>query len=115
MTHEEISLTVLTQGQVVVNFGYEFCRNEDTVLLEIDLKAKYAYVWATSETEGGCPEIWLDANENTIHLLEGAEGSTWLSLDDYAGYDIFCTEICKYSLRVSLVKKSVLQRRFEEN
>ncbi len=113
MSIKEITIHTSNQGSILINHGFEYCRDDRMVLVEIDLKAKYAYVSATSETFEGHPEIFLEADENTIHLFEEFTTpevtTTVIALTDYTDYDIFCHDISKYTLRIALVKKSVIE------
>lgn len=103
---KETPLTVQTQGRVRVNFAYEYLRNPDVVLVDIDLHTKYADVSGYSETGSGAPEIYLNAGGNAIHVDESTNDETTISLDAFAGYDIFTADVKRYTLRVAMVRKS---------
>lgn len=64
------------QGQCWVNFIHEVVRGENFVVLQADLRAKYAQLFATS----GC-EVYIEAGPGTLHAEEGADQPTVVSVE----------------------------------
>lgn len=81
------------QGRIHVNFIHLIYKSEQVVILQADLRAKYAQLGATSETE-----IYLEAGEHTLHA-EGVEDPTVVSVDVFPRQYVD-TVISRYTMTI---------------
>lgn len=74
--------------------------------ISIDLKAKRAIICSTGGDEKDIPNIWLSHTEGTLHLNKRAKSDiTELSFPEFKGYTIMCSEISKYTLTITFIKR----------
>jgi len=74
----------------------------------VDLHSKYCSASNNYSNEGEAPEISIEANQNSIHLLDGGSSNedTIISFPQFKGYKVFAVESSgKYSINVCLFKE----------
>ena len=99
-------VTVTHQGAPVVNADNVREKvNGDITLLTVDMASKWCEVSGHS-SDDNCPVLSICSNECSLHLKNGVDRSesTYIKLTKYKGWDIFISEISRYTLRVCLVK-----------
>lgn len=103
----ELEIKIVTQGAPVINAGSVYSKGADVVALEIDLHSKYCEVSATSG--GEFPGIFIDANERSLELdkTKSVEESTFIEFPQYAGWNVWCSGIGRYTLSVCLVRNNI--------
>ena len=104
ITREVVVCDIRRQGGPVVNGGHVIARGENVVAVEVDMKSKRCAVLTDSLADDGAPVIWLDG-EGALHLMPGAEKEeTEVAFPEYKGWRVFVAEVCRYTLRVCLVR-----------
>jgi len=91
------------QGAPIVNNGWIRIDGEYIVALCIDLKSKYCDVSATSS--GIFPGIVISTTGQSLHLHKKKTGDTWIEFPQYAGWDVWCSNIQRYTLSICLIKE----------
>jgi len=122
----ETRLIVKQQGGVRVNRAWchkleapinladeQAHRKPSIAVVEIDLHSKYAELqtysngtWISEERISG-PSFVLDKNEATLHLSEKHEGWTEIVLPDFFGWEVFCCDLARYTLRACLTSQLI--------
>lgn len=110
----ELIINIVTQGAPVINTGGVYAKGDDVVALEIDMSSKNCKVSATSG--GDLPGIYIDATERSLSLdpTKSIEDSTFIEFPQYAGWDVWCNSISKYTLSVCLVRDKQIQEQSHE-
>ncbi len=104
--NDSIKIKVIKQGGIIVNHGRIVAIDDNFVALEIDLKSKRGEITGSSQGKNDLPCIILEASPDSIHLKRGKEEEwTLIEFSDFKGYYIWCGNICRYTLRVCLIKK----------
>lgn len=101
MKLEKLKYKVTRQGFPIVNSGYIIHKTQDLILFEIDMKTKNCLVGTVSKNgENTCLLITLP--ENSL----SKEKYNWTELFfNYKGFEVFCSDCSRYTIRTCLVKK----------
>lgn len=104
-----VPLEIAHEGAIQVSNLYAFCEQagHGIVLVEIELKSKRAELIGTSNTSRTRePEFFLGASEETLHVSTHCahEEMTTLRMPGFAGWEICCANLARYTLRVVLRK-----------
>lgn len=104
-TIEEVKFVTETDGAVIVNGGYVNARGDGVVAASFDLTTKYADVAAHTSDENDVPGIML-GDKNAIHINEDRKKvMTHIVFPQYAGWNIHCADIGRYTLSICFVKR----------
>jgi len=99
MRQKKFPYTITQQGNVTVNCGIYYKRSKNIVAVVFDLEEKRATIQSTG-ADGDVENIQVSQNEN-----DPGEKWTDISFPEYAGWNIFCAKIVKYTLSIVFVKK----------
>lgn len=105
---DSIKIKILKQGGIIINHGRIVSISNNFVALEIDLKSKHGEIEGEGSTQykDNSPCIILGASPESIHLKKGKETEwTLISFPNFKGYYLWCSNVCRYTLRVCLIKK----------
>jgi hypothetical protein len=94
-------------GAPIINNGYIKEVGKNIVAIEFDLRSKWCEV---DGVYGGDDEpcgIYIAANEKSTNLNENIkrEKLTIIEFPDFIGWDVFMTDINKYTLKICFIKK----------
>jgi len=95
---------VLDQGAPVVNcHGVSEIIKENIVLLEIDMRSKNCEVKAYANG----PSVFIGSTEYSVDLNENGDPDewTWVDFPKYNGWEIFLSDISRYTLRMCLINR----------
>lgn len=104
----QVEVKVETQGGPVVNDAWIIHGSIEIGIacLDINLRSKHVEIGAVSSgTSSEGPMVMLMKGEHSLHLHETASGATVIVIPDFIGWDIYCCESSRYTLRMCLVKE----------
>lgn len=92
------------QGCIDVNSCSVLFDADGVVVLEIDLKSKYAILESTGGGSAG-PSVHIGATERTLYLRDGfgLEDTTEILFPRWVGYSVWASDVARYSCTVCLV------------
>lgn len=105
MNNEIIKHKINTQGAPLINTAFVFKKHSNVLLINLDMRSKYCEILATGENES-VPEIMIDSHKKSLYLHKKKKGMTSISFPTLKGWDIFCCETSKYTVRICFHKKS---------
>lgn len=88
------------KGSITINGGWVVSESDTLVALEFDLKAKYAEIHGISNKK----VLHLGASKETLHAHKTSKW-TEVSFPKYKDFDIYLSEITRYTLRVCLINQ----------
>ncbi len=101
-----IPIMIGMQGGVKVHEAYQLTEDE-IIAIEVNLSSKYCEIDCTTETDSGCPVVYLSGGEHGLNLRKGLEKeATEIVFSSLKDYSFFCGGVSRYTLRVCFVKKS---------
>ncbi len=91
----------VTRGRVIVNSACVHKRSRNIMLVEIDLKSKYAQVYGYGDF---C--VALSADEHTLHVdkRKNPESLTSIEFPEFKDWSIYLSSVGRYTLSLCLVK-----------
>lgn len=95
----------ITPGIARVNEAHLAYSAPDIACIEIDMRSKYAVMGGACCGGDTVPEVYIGADERTLHKNDAAAGLTQVAFPDYAGWDVFATDCARYTCRVVLVRR----------
>ncbi len=98
---DPVKIDILQQGKPVVNVATFRAGGADCVAILLDMHSKRVVV----DQEFGGPELVIGYDEHSLHLDESAEGETHITFPEFAGWEIFCTRACRYTIYLALVRR----------
>ena len=105
-TTKVTAVTVVSAGRVVVNkTAAIFKKSKNIVLLYVDMATKYAE--ASCYVSSDYPGVMLTATTHTLHVdkTKPDDADTYIEFRMYPGWDVFATNIGRYTMAVCLVKR----------
>lgn len=109
MTSETKELmSVTNNGAVLVNSASIFRQADGIVLIDVDLRSKYAECSSVGYGTGSAPTVFLSANKDTLHVdtNEHRDSMTVVEFPMFYGWQIYAADgPSRYTLRVVLVKE----------
>lgn len=103
MTRPEVRL-VIGPGVARVNGACLAYSAPDIACIEIDMHSKYAVVGCI-EYGGESPVVHIGADDRTLYTDTSTDGDTQVSFPDYADWEVFVAECCRYTCRVVMVRQ----------
>lgn len=103
-----IPVKIIEQGAPVVHddSAYISHRGENIAAIVIDLASKRCEFFG--EDDGEKCLLYISTTEDSLHLKEESsrEVMTLIELPEFAGWRVFLANICKYTLRVCVVREA---------
>lgn len=108
---EFAKIKISHQGAIKVNRTFVDRKSRNILTVELDMGSKYVEISSTGE-DNYIPNICLCANKRSLYLKEKYRNKqidkkepTLISFSELIGWDIFCAETSKYTVRICFVKK----------
>ncbi len=92
----------IKSGMVLINSLTVVTKSPSCIVIEADLKTKYASIFGQS---GNCT-IMLDADDDTLHFDETTTEPTELKIILPDEWTIFSSDVARYTLRMVLINYS---------
>jgi hypothetical protein len=109
--NDPIKIKVVEQGGIIINNGWIVAISDNFVALEIDLKSKRGEITGSTRGKNDAPCIMLEGTPDSVHLKKGKEEKwTLINFPNFKGYYFWCGEICRYTLRVCLMKIKLYEK-----
>lgn len=116
-SYPKTEFLVEMQGGPILNHAYILSKSPDNsiILVEGDMKSKWCKsdgVGFTSIEKDGktiddVPSIDISPTDGSFNLTPGKEKEiTFIAFPEFVGYNVFSTEVSRYTLRVCFYKKS---------
>jgi len=107
---KEIKIKIGRQGAPIVNKGWIVAKSKNIVVAEIDMKSKYCKIGGYYTDYGDGREydsLFIEATDDALYLSKKCEefDETKISFPKYEGWEIYCANIARYTLRVCLVRR----------
>lgn len=109
MKETNVALVIETQGAPQVNYAWISHGSVKCgcVCVEIDLKSKYITIGAVASGSGKTgPKLILLPNKDSLYLHKINQRATVVVLPEFVGWDIYCCESSRYTIRLCLVKET---------
>jgi len=102
-----MEIKIVHQGKPIVNgdTAHIKAESDDIIAAEIDMKSKHCDILFHSTDDEHNPVIAIIPTEHSLFLDDQKEGATEVSMLGYKKWDIFTSEIVRYTLRVCLIKR----------
>ena len=98
-------IKITTQGAPIVNSAYVRYRNDDVLILELDMHSKYCGVFASS---GSC--VFIGANERSLYLHgDDRERFTEITLLDKNYPEFVASSEGRYSITLVFGRKDLFE------
>lgn len=102
---EKLNFKIETRGGPILNEGIVIAKGNNILAASIDMESKRCEIDGETTDDNNCPVFMIGKNNDTLHLTKGKENEwTIISFPDLAGWDIFCSDISRYTMRVCFVK-----------
>jgi hypothetical protein len=94
-------------GAPIVNNGYIKEVGKNIIAIEFDLKSKWCEVDRFYGGDDKPCGLYIGTNNRSVSLNEKVDKDepTVIEFPDFAGWDIFLTDINRYTLKICLIKK----------
>lgn len=103
---QKANLKIAFQGGPVVNDAVIIACGEHIAAVEVDLKSKFCEVAYQMQTKDGYPALAVCGTYCSLYLgKDNPNAQTEIVFEDFAGWDFYCVELARYTLKVCFYKK----------